>query len=171
MSLTSQIEMSIVERYKLGMTKGGVIVRVDDFHDISLDVDSFWVDEKLSSIVTGDPLHSRALHTAVPHCSHSRAPIVHTAVPRENNEHGCVYLRCTAVCKLPGCVEGHPWLWYSYVMVSFSQNTYSTWWRHQMETFSTLLAFCVGNSPVTREFPLQSPVAQSFDVFFDLRLE
>ena len=49
------------------------------------------------------------LHTAVPHCSHSRAPIVHTAVPQENNEHGCVYLRCTAVCKLPGCVEGHPW--------------------------------------------------------------
>ena len=49
------------------------------------------------------------LHTAVPHCWHSRAPIVHTAVPRENNEHGCVYLRCTAVCKLPGCVEGHPW--------------------------------------------------------------
>ena len=49
------------------------------------------------------------LHTAVPHCSHSRAPIVHTAVPRENNEHGCVYLRCRAVCKLPGCVEGHSW--------------------------------------------------------------
>ena len=49
------------------------------------------------------------LHTAVPHCSHSRAPIVHTAVPRENNEHGCVYLRCTPVCKLPSCVEGHPW--------------------------------------------------------------
>ena len=56
------------------------------------------------------------LHTAVPplftqpcpHCSHSRAPIVHTAVPRENNGHGCVYLRCRAVCKLPGCVEGHP---------------------------------------------------------------
>ena len=49
------------------------------------------------------------LHTAVPHCWHSRAPIVHTAMPRENNEHGCVYLRCRAVCKLPGCVEGHPW--------------------------------------------------------------
>ena len=48
------------------------------------------------------------LHTAVPHCSHSHAPIIHTAVPRENNEHGCVYLRCRAVCKLPGCVEGHP---------------------------------------------------------------
>ena len=51
------------------------------------------------------------LHTAVPNCSHSRAPIVHTAVPRENNEHGCVYLRCRAVCKLPGCVEGHPCLY------------------------------------------------------------
>ena len=49
------------------------------------------------------------LHTVVPHCSHSRAPIVHTAVLRENNEHGCVYLRCRAVGKLPGCVEGHPW--------------------------------------------------------------
>ena len=47
------------------------------------------------------------LHTAVPHCSHSHAPIVHPAVPQENNEHGCVYLRCRAVCKLPGCIEGH----------------------------------------------------------------
>ena len=36
-------------------------------------------------------------------------PIVHTAAPWENNEHGCVYLRCRTVCKLPGCVEGHPW--------------------------------------------------------------
>ena len=50
------------------------------------------------------------MHTAVPHCWHSRAPIVDTAVPRENNEHGCVYLRCRAVCKLPGCVEGRPCL-------------------------------------------------------------
>ena len=24
------------------------------------------------------------------------------------------------------------------------------WWRHQMETFSALLAICVGNSPVTK---------------------
>ena len=46
----------------------------------------------------------------------------------------------------------------------------STWWRHQMETLSALLAFCVGNSPVTGEFPTQRPVTQSFDVFFDLHL-
>ena len=43
-----------------------------------------------------------------------------------------------------------------------------SWWRHQMETFSALLALCVGNSPVTSEFPSQRPVTRSFDVFFDL---
>ena len=45
-----------------------------------------------------------------------------------------------------------------------------TWWRHQMETFTALLAICAGNSPVTGEFPAQMPVTRSFDVFFDLRL-
>ena len=45
-----------------------------------------------------------------------------------------------------------------------------TWWRHQMETFSALLAICVENSPVSGEFPAQRPVTRSFDVFFDLRL-
>ena len=39
-----------------------------------------------------------------------------------------------------------------------------------METFSALLAICVGNSPVNGEFPAQRPVTQGFDVFFDLRL-
>ena len=45
-----------------------------------------------------------------------------------------------------------------------------TWWRHQMETFSALLALCAGNSPITGEFPSQRPVTRSFDVFFDLCL-
>ena len=40
-----------------------------------------------------------------------------------------------------------------------------TWWRHQMETFSALLAICAGNG----EFPAQRPVTRNFDVFFDLR--
>ena len=44
------------------------------------------------------------------------------------------------------------------------------WWHHQMDTFSELLALCAGNSPVTGEFPAQRSVTQSFDVFFDLRL-
>ena len=44
------------------------------------------------------------------------------------------------------------------------------WWRHQMETFSALLALCEGNPPVTGGFPSQKPVTRIFDVFFDLRL-
>ena len=42
------------------------------------------------------------------------------------------------------------------------------WWRHQMETFSALLARCAGNLLVSGEFPSQRPVTRSFDVFFDL---
>ena len=45
------------------------------------------------------------------------------------------------------------------------------WWRHQMETFSALLAICAGNSPAPGEFPTaQRSVTRSFDVFFDPRL-
>ena len=130
------------------------------------------------------------LHTAVPHCSHSRAPIVHTAVPRENNGHGCVYLRCRAVCKLPGCVEGHPWYWKkwtyqgfivkeSYVailkydiwfQVNLSKRIVLSWWRHQMETFSASLAFREENPLITGGFPLKRPVTRSFVVSFTLHL-
>ena len=39
------------------------------------------------------------------------------------------------------------------------------WWRHQMKTFSALLALCAENSPVTGEFPAQKPVTRSFGVF------
>ena len=46
----------------------------------------------------------------------------------------------------------------------------SSWWCHQMETFSSLLALCAGNSLATGEFPSQRPVARRFDVFLDLRL-
>ena len=44
-----------------------------------------------------------------------------------------------------------------------------SWWRHQIETFSALLAICAGNSSVSGEFPTQRPVTLSFDVYFDLR--
>ena len=40
----------------------------------------------------------------------------------------------------------------------------SSWWRHQNETFSALLALCVGNSSVS-EFPSQRPARRSFNVF------
>ena len=41
-----------------------------------------------------------------------------------------------------------------------------SWWRHEMETFSALLALCEGNPPVT----FTNGVTRSFDVFFDLCL-
>ena len=46
----------------------------------------------------------------------------------------------------------------------------NTSWRHQVETYSTLLALCDGKPPVNGGFPSQRPVTQSFDVFFDFRL-
>ena len=71
--------------------------------------------------------------------------------------------------------------WHPLTSYKFSQQTRyrrlwchiklaSSWWHHQMETFSALLAICAGNSPVPGEFPAQRPVTRSFDVFFDLRL-
>ena len=45
-----------------------------------------------------------------------------------------------------------------------------SWWRHLIKTFPVLLALRTGNSPVTDEFPSQRPVTQSFEVFFNLRL-
>ena len=53
------------------------------------------------------------------------------------------------------------------VMHDFSS---MTWWHHQMETFSALLALCAGNSLVSGEFPAQRLVTWTFDVFSGLRL-
>ena len=49
-------------------------------------------------------------------------------------------------------------------------NPCQSWWRHQMEIFSALLALCTGNSPVTGELPSHRPVTRNLDVFFDQRL-
>ena len=78
------------------------------------------------------------------------------------------------------CYPYFPWLlhWHcaSHVIIpvpvkpSWSICVKASWWRHQMETFSALLAICAGNSPVPGEFPAQRPVTRRFDVFFDLRL-
>ena len=88
--------------------------------------------------------------------------------------------------------ERHPWHWKSIYWNSntICQQRYHTettsidpisiwgqwltinesWWRHQMDIFSALLAICAGNSLVSGEFPAQRAVARSFDVFFYLRL-
>ena len=62
-------------------------------------------------------------------------PIVHTAVPWENSEHGCVYLRCRAVCKLPGCVEGHPCIMRSADLLSVEQCWHSLF-QHYLLTWN-----------------------------------
>ena len=45
-----------------------------------------------------------------------------------------------------------------------------SWWHHQSEIFSVLLALCEGNPLVTGGFPSQRPMTWSFIVFFDLHL-
>ena len=90
-------------------------------------------------------------------------------------------------------VEIYPWfpvvtdfiarhLWSQYLMKFTCSSAYAcyrynlskhatiSWWRHQMETLSALLAISAGNSPVTGEFPAERPVARSFGAFFYLRL-
>ena len=51
-----------------------------------------------------------------------------------------------------------------------AMNLLSIWWRHQMGTFSALLALCEGNSHVTAEFRSQRPATRSCDIFLDRRL-
>ena len=57
-----------------------------------------------------------------------------------------------------------------YIVLHIIRCYHHPWWRHQIETFSALLAISAGNSPVSGDFPAQRPVTRSFDVFFDLRL-
>ena len=61
------------------------------------------------------------------------------------------------------------WLPVNWLLRDNKTTFITTSWRHQMKTFSPLLAICAGNSPVPGEFPAQRPVTRSFDVFFDLR--
>ena len=75
-------------------------------------------------------------------------------------------MRCTG-CWNPDSWKTRARLSYLFKKRSLAINI---WWRHQMETFSALLAICSVNSPVPDEFPAQRPVTRSFDVFLDLRL-
>ena len=49
------------------------------------------------------------------------------------------------------------------LFINMNQPAHS-WWRHQMEPFSALLALYMGNSPVTDEFPSQRTSNTNFDV-------
>ena len=87
------------------------------------------------------------------------------------------YSRCVSlpVVQMHGCFR--IWLIYASHVRTWQLNGAPgelqdgvSWWRHQMETFSALLALCAGNSPVTGEFAAQRPVTRSFEVSFDLCL-
>ena len=83
-------------------------------------------------------------------------------------------LKKNHVCRLPCLNYGQIWWKYNTSVSEIFQIIFN-WmarssWRHQIETFSALLAICAGNSVVTGELPAQRPVTPSFDVFFDLRL-
>ena len=54
---------------------------------------------------------------------------------------------------------------------TFKRNTQIKGWRHQMETFSALLALCEGNPLATGGFPSERLVTRSFDVFLYVRLK
>ena len=60
--------------------------------------------------------------------------------------------------------------WSHWRLLWCASSPYVPWWRHQMETFSALLAIVAGNSLVTDEFPAQRSVTQGFDVFVDVHL-
>ena len=62
------------------------------------------------------------------------------------------------------------WKWFVRTTMSTRQINVWSWWRHQMKTFSALLAICVGNSPVpvNSRHKGQWRVALMFP--FDLRL-
>ena len=47
---------------------------------------------------------------------------------------------------------------YSVLSSRFLEVADTSWWRHQMETISALLAICAGNLPVPGEFSAQRPV-------------
>ena len=104
------------------------------------------------------------------HCCPNQQLLVHvtkcTRKPILGGENGLTHIRPIRCAILRDGVTGcnpirlptgnlwhgwcTPWLFYA-------------WWRHQMETFSALLAICAGNSPGHQS------VTRRSDVFFDLR--
>ena len=98
-----------------------------------------------------------------------------SCVPISNNQSDHKFqLTCTCRWNKPwGEIwDLKEWWWSTGIenTSAVTNNLKDTWWRHQMETFSTLLVLCEGNPLVTGEFPSQRPVTWSFDIFYELRL-
>ena len=75
----------------------------------------------------------------------------------------------SGVIKLPHSFEARIQTFMLHTHYSGDPNNRGViWWRHQMETFSVLLALCVS---ATGDFPSQRPVTRNLDAFFDMRLK
>ena len=91
-------------------------------------------------------------------------------------KHSCGDLKCPLIKSPLECVTPCPyffrlcycrcWLWHD----RDKMWTWWSWWRHELKTFSVVLALFKRYSPVTGEFPSHRPVTWSFDISFDLRL-
>ena len=71
-------------------------------------------------------------------------------------------LRGRNICNIRPCGR-----WRPLFLHTQCHGCWCPWWRHQMETFSELLAICAGNSPVPGEFPHKGQW-RGADVFFEL---
>ena len=93
--------------------------------------------------------------------------IAQHAVIRNNFFNGCpnLYIPSPDHQHIVCILSNHNFFKYLWLFLE------AAWWRHQMATFSALLALCTGNlPPVTGEIPSQRPVTRSLDASFDLRL-
>ena len=86
---------------------------------------------------------------------------------RSKVERNALYQTEIKHIKTVNCVHNSWYVVYNQLKMKWPLS-FISWWRHKMETFSALLAFCMGNSLVTGEFPAQRRVTWSFDVFFFL---
>ena len=104
-----------------------------------------WTNVDLSLVRSSDN-HLRAISQEISHPSVIKISLkitclkFHSDLPVANEINGSSFIH-VIVCRLSAAKSLHgPMLTYS-------------WWRHQMGTFSALLALCAGNSPV----PVNSP--------------
>ena len=100
------------------------------------------------------------------------APLV-CAIRNQNIETGAtmqywlfIVIFCMVLKYHKLCWCAHKAMHSCFIAGSLIQNHHLSWWRHQREPFSALLALRERNSVVTGEFPWQRPVTRSFGVFF-----
>ena len=107
-------------------------------------------------------------------CTQSPSKLIHRFASHRMCEYAIIRIAWTGVCADASharkCAHSHRMCERDEILRIYCCCILLAWWRHQIESFSALLALCVGNSPVPDEFPSQRPVTRSFEVFFDLCL-